>query len=63
MPKYLRVVAKDDQYSLELDGEEQAVYDTEAEAEAKGRQLASEKGAEFQPRKGGGGKTTEGSEG
>lgn len=52
MPKYLRVVAKDEQWSLELDGEEQAVYDTEAEAEAKGRQLAKEKGAEFQSAKG-----------
>lgn len=54
MPKYMRVVAKDEQWSVELDGEEQAVYDTEAEAEAKGRQLAKEKGAEFESAKGSG---------
>jgi hypothetical protein len=51
MPKYLRVVAKDDKWSVELDGEEQAVYDTQAEAEEKGRKLAREKGAEFQAHK------------
>ncbi|MQB00257.1 MAG: DUF2188 domain-containing protein [Actinobacteria bacterium] len=47
MPKYLRVVEKDDKWSVELDGEEQAVYDTQAEAEVRGRELAREKGAEF----------------
>jgi hypothetical protein len=51
MPKYLRVVPKDEQWSVQLDGEEQAVYDTQAEAEEKGRKLAKEKGAEFEPHK------------
>jgi hypothetical protein len=51
MPKYLRVVPKDEQWSLQLDGEEQAVYDTQAEAEEKGRKLAKEKDAKFEPHK------------
>ena len=54
MPKYLRVVEKGDKWSVQLEGEELSVHDTQAEAEEVGRARAKQEGAEFEPPKGGG---------